>query len=79
LGSNAKGYGGKTHYTDSQHSDTTAPSGTELCIFRSRRPVRKLLDTSSFVSLTGWCSRFPKSLVNCVVIRHRHMQAIRCP
>jgi ribosomal protein L31 len=23
-----KGYGGKTHYTDSQNSDTTAPSGT---------------------------------------------------
>jgi hypothetical protein len=25
-----KGYGGKTHYTDSQNSDTTAPSGREL-------------------------------------------------
>jgi hypothetical protein len=30
LRSNAKGYGGKTHYTDSQNSDTTAPSGREL-------------------------------------------------
>jgi hypothetical protein len=30
LRSNIKGYGGKTHYTDSQNSDTTAPSGREL-------------------------------------------------
>jgi hypothetical protein len=28
--SNTKGYGGKTRYTDSQNSDTTAPSGTEM-------------------------------------------------
>jgi len=25
-----EGYGGKTHYTASQNSDTTAPSGREL-------------------------------------------------
>jgi hypothetical protein len=30
LRSNTKGYGSKTHYTDSQTSDTTAPSGREL-------------------------------------------------
>jgi hypothetical protein len=30
LRSNTKGYGGKTHLTDSQNSDTTAPSGREL-------------------------------------------------
>jgi hypothetical protein len=30
LRSNTKGYGGKTHYTDSQNSDATAPSGREL-------------------------------------------------
>jgi hypothetical protein len=30
LRSNTKGYGGKTHYTDSQNSDKTAPSGREL-------------------------------------------------
>jgi hypothetical protein len=30
LRSNTKGYGGKTHYIDSQNSDTTAPSGREL-------------------------------------------------
>jgi hypothetical protein len=30
LRSNTKGYGGKTHYTDSQNSDTTAPSGKEF-------------------------------------------------
>jgi hypothetical protein len=27
---NIKGYGGKTHYIDSQNSDPTAPNGTEL-------------------------------------------------
>jgi hypothetical protein len=31
LRSNTKGYGGKTHLTESQNSDTTAPSGRELC------------------------------------------------
>jgi hypothetical protein len=30
LRSNTKVYGGKTHYTDSQNSDTTAPSVKEL-------------------------------------------------
>jgi hypothetical protein len=30
LRSNTKGYGGKTHYTDSQNSDTTALSSREL-------------------------------------------------
>jgi hypothetical protein len=30
LRSNKKGYGGETHYTDSQKSDTTEPSGSEL-------------------------------------------------
>jgi hypothetical protein len=30
LRSKTKGYGGKTHYTDSQNSDTTTPSGREL-------------------------------------------------
>jgi hypothetical protein len=30
LRSNTKGYGGNTHYTDSQNNDTTASSGREL-------------------------------------------------
>jgi hypothetical protein len=30
LKSNIKGYDGKTHQTDSQNSDTTAPKGREL-------------------------------------------------
>jgi hypothetical protein len=30
LRTNTKAYGGKTHYTASQNSDTTAPSGREL-------------------------------------------------
>jgi hypothetical protein len=29
--SNTKGHGGKNHQTDSQNSDTSAPSGRELC------------------------------------------------
>jgi hypothetical protein len=50
LRNNTKGYGGKTHKSDSQNSDTTVPSGRELYHFssRSKRPVRKLLDTSPF-------------------------------
>jgi hypothetical protein len=51
LRSNTKGYGGKTNYTDSHSSDTTAPSGRELyhLQFRSRWSVRKLLDTPSYL------------------------------
>jgi hypothetical protein len=30
LRSNTKGYGGKTHYTESQNRGTIAPSGREL-------------------------------------------------
>jgi hypothetical protein len=30
LRSNTKGYGGKSHWTDSQDSNTTVPSGREL-------------------------------------------------
>jgi hypothetical protein len=30
LRSNTKGYGSKTHYTDSQNNDTTGPSGREM-------------------------------------------------
>jgi hypothetical protein len=30
MRSNIKGYGGKTHKTDSQNSDTTASNGREL-------------------------------------------------
>jgi hypothetical protein len=30
LRNNPKDYGGKTHYTGSQNSDTTAPSGKKL-------------------------------------------------
>jgi len=30
LRSKAKGYGGKTHYTDPQNSDTTGSGGREL-------------------------------------------------
>jgi len=43
LRGNKRGYGGKTYYTDSQNSNTTAPSGRDctICSYRSRWPVRK--------------------------------------
>jgi D-alanyl-D-alanine carboxypeptidase len=44
LSSNKKVSGGKTHYTDSADSYT-------ICSSRSRRPVRKLLDTPSYASM----------------------------
>jgi len=34
LRSNTKGYGCKTHWPDSQNSDTTAPSGRQLYHFQ---------------------------------------------
>jgi hypothetical protein len=34
LRSNIKGYGGKTHLSDSQNSDTNAPSDRELYHFQ---------------------------------------------
>jgi hypothetical protein len=48
LTSNIQGYGGKTHLTDSQNSDTNAPSGRELYYLQWQ--VRKLLDTLSHYS-----------------------------
>jgi hypothetical protein len=53
LRSNTKGYGGKTHYTDSQNSDITAlvAESCTICSSRSRRPVRKLLDTPSYLNI----------------------------
>jgi hypothetical protein len=62
--SNTKGYGNKIHQTDSQNSDTTAPSGRELyiCSSRSRRPVRILLDTPSYI--TGkFCAPHPQETI----------------
>jgi hypothetical protein len=51
LRSNIKGYGNKTHYTDSQNSDTTEPSGKELYhlqfSLQAARP--ELLDTTSYL------------------------------
>jgi hypothetical protein len=52
LRSNTKGYGGKIHYSDSQNSDTTTESCT-TCSSRSRGPVRKLLDTPSYIEFKG--------------------------
>jgi len=52
LRSKTKDYGDKTTYTDSQNSDITAPCGRELYYLRFSRqawPVRKLLDTPSYM------------------------------
>jgi hypothetical protein len=55
LRSNTNGYGGKTHWTDSQNSDTSTPSGRELyhLQFLLQAPVRKLLDIALYVYLNG--------------------------
>jgi len=47
LRSNTKGCASKTHYTDSQNSDTTASwaESCTICSSGSERPVRELLDT----------------------------------
>jgi hypothetical protein len=50
LRSNTRGFVSKTHYSDSQNSDTTAPSGRKLYPLQfspPRRQVRKILDTPS--------------------------------
>jgi len=53
LRSNTKGYGGKTHYTDSQYSDTTASSGRELyhlqCSLRAACP-----ETFGYTLVSAW-------------------------
>jgi len=52
LRSDTKGYDGKTHYVDSQNSDTTAPSDScTICSSSSIRSVRKLLDIPSYTLL----------------------------
>jgi hypothetical protein len=38
MRSNTKGYGGKTHWTNSQNSDTTAPSGREVYDLQAASP-----------------------------------------
>jgi len=51
MRSNTNGYGIKSHKTDSQNSETTAPRGScSIWSSRSRRPVRKLLDTPPKIS-----------------------------
>jgi len=48
LRSNTKGYGNKTHYTDSQNRDTTAPSGRELYHLQFSLQVASL-ETSGYI------------------------------
>jgi hypothetical protein len=45
------GYDGKTHYTDSQNSDTTAPSSRELYHLQFSLQVAspEILDTPSYL------------------------------
>jgi hypothetical protein len=49
--SNTKGYGDKTHYTDSQNTIQLhlAAESCTICSSCSRRPVRKLLDIHTFI------------------------------
>jgi hypothetical protein len=52
MRSNTKGYGGKTHQTDPQNSDTTALNVREL--YHLQLSLRNLLDTPSFVSMISF-------------------------
>jgi len=54
LRSNTKGYGGKTHKVAIQ-LHLVADSCT-ICSCRSRRPVRKLVDTLSYVHGSSSCN-----------------------
>jgi hypothetical protein len=49
LRSNTKGYGGKTHYTDSQNNGThLVEERCTICSSLFLRPVRKFLDAPSY-------------------------------
>jgi hypothetical protein len=48
LKSNTKGYGGKTHKIAIQVH--LVADNCTICCFRSRRPVRKILDTPLYLS-----------------------------
>jgi hypothetical protein len=54
LRSNTKVYGGKIHYTDSQNSDTTAPSGREL--YRLQFSSQAVSPVTSGYTLVWWKS-----------------------
>jgi hypothetical protein len=66
LRSNTEGYGGKTHYTGSQNSDTTAPSGRELYHFQfSLQATSPETFGYTFVLRVGGRIWFLSELVRC--------------
>jgi hypothetical protein len=58
LRSNTKGYGGETHYADSQNSDTTAPSGTEL--YHLQFSLQAASPETFGYTLVSWCLGRPR-------------------
>jgi hypothetical protein len=65
--SNRKGYGGKTHYTDSQNSNKTASSGRELYhlqfSFQAASP-----ETFGYILVRDMAMKFPERF-NCATWR----------
>jgi hypothetical protein len=67
--SSTKGYGSKTHYTDSQNNDTTAPTGRELYHFQFSLQAASL-ETFGYIRIQ-WPSCFVPILqtIDCHVLR----------
>jgi hypothetical protein len=83
LRSNAKDFGGKTHWTDSQNNNTTASSGRELYYlqFLLQAASPENLNTPSFISYNFrrifmsyfiWCFEYCHRVVVVVVVLHRN-------
>jgi hypothetical protein len=73
LRSNTRGYGGKTHYTDSQNSDTNAFSGKELYHLHFSRQAANP-ETSGYTLVHNPSTMVFKCRVNSryKIGRHRH-------
>jgi hypothetical protein len=75
LRSNTKGYGGKTHWTDSQDSDTTAPSGRELYHLQFLLQAASL-ETFGYTQVKSSASLFGLYILLSTLSRPKHPQSI---
>jgi hypothetical protein len=78
LRSNTKGYGGKTHYTDSQNSDKTAPSGRELyhLQFSLQTASPETFDTLSYTKTHTLLFEIPVMMAAYLKPAHRNVLLI---
>jgi hypothetical protein len=65
LRSNTKGYGGKTHHTDSRNSDRTAPSCTELFYHLQFSLQAASPETFGYTLVCQWRARESNSRSQC--------------